>query len=128
MACTAAAGRPSGDGRRGIESREQVELARTAIEDKKGEDIVILDVRGLSEITDFFVVVTGSSPPHLKAMAEEIRKAFKQAGMLLRRHAGQPEGGWVVMDCVDVIIHMFLADRRQYYALEALWAQAPRIA
>ena len=100
--------------------------ARLAIESKKGENILLLDVRGLSEITDFFLLVSASSPPHLKAMANEVQVALKKDGFPCYRRAGTPESGWIVLDYVDLVIHILSAEARDYYEIESLWAQAPR--
>ena len=97
-----------------------------AIEDKKGIEPVVLDVRGLSSVTDYLVVVTGSSPPHLRALSEEIVRRLKAAGAPVRRASGVPDSGWLVMDCMDVVVHLFTPDVRKYYAIEELWNDAPR--
>jgi ribosome-associated protein len=101
--------------------------ARQAVDGKKGEDIRLLDVRGTSTLTDFFLVVTGNSPPHLKAMSDEVSHCLKKLGVRPYGTAGAPESGWMALDYVDVIIHMFLRDTRIYYAIEDLWQAAPRV-
>jgi ribosome-associated protein len=97
------------------------------LEEQKGEDIRLFDVRAISEITDYVVIVTGNSPPHLKALSNEIQSSLKQQGVQSYRRAGEPEGGWVVVDYVDVIIHIFSPTARRYYAVEELWAKAPQV-
>ena len=89
------------------------ELAKT-LEDTKAVDVRIYDVRGKSGFTDFFVVATGVAAPHLKALSRALPKAY--------RVSGDPESGWIVSDYVDVVVHVFSADARAYYALEKLWA------
>ena len=84
-------------------------------------------MRGLSAITDYYLLVSGSSPPHLKAMYQEVQKVLKDAGTPVYRRSGQPEGGWMVLDFVDVIIHIFLEEVREYYAIEELWAASKRV-
>jgi len=101
--------------------------ARRALEEKKGQDVVLLDVRGLSEITDYIVIVAGSSPPHLKALSEEVLHVLKESGVRCYRKSGIPEAGWLVIDYIDAVIHIFSSESRRYYAIEALWAQAPRL-
>ena len=84
-----------------------------ALEDAKAIDVKIYDVRGKSGLTDFFVVATGAAAPHLKALAKVLPKAF--------RVSGDPESGWIVSDYIDVVVHIFSAEARAYYALEKLW-------
>lgn len=84
-------------------------------------------MRGISGVTDFYLVASGSSPPHLKAMGEEIRHALKKKGVLCYRRSGNPEGGWLALDFIDVVIHIFSQESRRYYAIEDLWPEAPRV-
>ena len=95
-------------------SEKQAQEIVAALSDAKGEDIKVYDVRGKSGITDFFVVATGAAAPHLKALAKALPKAY--------RTAGDPDSGWIVSDFVDVVVHVFSAEARAYYALEKLWA------
>lgn len=88
------------------------ELA-AALEDAKAADVKVYDVRGKSGFTDFFVVATGAAAPHLKALVRTLPKAY--------RVSGDPESGWIVSDYVDVVVHVFSAEARAYYALEKLW-------
>ncbi len=120
--------RRPGQGRTDINAQEQTQAIIEALESKKGERIAIFDMRGRSELTDAYVVVSGSSPPHLKALFNEVQHALKEKGVTCYRRSGDPECGWMVLDYVDVIIHIFLEDTRQYYAVETLWAQAPATA
>jgi ribosome-associated protein len=110
-----------------IDSLETARLARKAVDDKKGADIRLVDVRAVSNVTDFCLVTTGNSPPHLKAIAEEVRHRLKQRGVTPYGIAGVPESGWIAMDYVDLIIHIFLPQTRSYYAIEDLWESAPRV-
>ena len=96
-------------------------LAVTAIESKQGHNPLIMDLRDKSGFTDYFVVVSGHNPPHLRAMSEEIHMLLKKNGMTCYRRAGDPESGWLVLDYVDVVIHILLDEHRRYYAIEDLW-------
>lgn len=96
-----------------MNSEKQAQDIVTALNDAKAEDVKIYDVRGKSGITDFFVVATGAAAPHLKALVKALPKAY--------RTAGEPESGWIVADFVDVVVHVFSAEARAYYALEKLW-------
>jgi len=95
------------------------------VEDKHGADVRLLDLRGRSPLADFVLLVTGNSPPHLKALGDELQVRLKREGRLCYRRSGTAACGWLVLDYVDLIIHIFSATARQYYDLEALWAQAP---
>lgn len=82
-----------------------------------------MDVRKRSSVTDYYVLATGTSAPHLKALYNGVEVALKEKGVLCYRKAGVPEGGWMVLDFVDVIVHIFTKEAREYYALEALWGK-----
>jgi ribosome-associated protein len=97
------------------------------LEDKKAQDIVVLDLRGQSSITDFYVVASGMSSPHIKALFGDIQHQLKQEGVMCYRRAGVPEGGWMVLDYFDVIIHIFEPEAREFYAIESLWDKAARV-
>jgi len=100
---------------------EQAKAIAGALEGRKGVDIRIYDVRGKSALTDFFVVATGAAAPHLKALAGESQSVMKQAGVSSFRTSGDPESGWIVVDYIDVVLHVFSPEARAYYALEKLW-------
>jgi ribosome-associated protein len=101
--------------------------ARSLLLDKKGRNVLVLDVRGASPITDYVVIASGATPPQLKAMANELKRGLKEVDVQLYRQSGQPDDGWVVMDYVDVVIHVFLDEVRTYYAIEDLWSDLPRV-
>jgi ribosome-associated protein len=96
-----------------MKAEAQAKSIAQALEDCKGEDVKIYDMRGKSNLADFFVVATGAAAPHLKALAKAPPKAY--------RTSGDPESGWMVSDYIDVVVHVFSAEARAYYALEKLW-------
>lgn len=104
-----------------MEAEKQAELIAKALADRKGADIKIYDVRGRSPLADFFIVATGSAAPHLKALIAESQAVMKDAGVMSYRTSGDPESGWIVVDYVDVVVHVFSPEARAYYALEKLW-------
>ena len=105
-----------------------VRLCAEAAFDKKAVDPVILDMRGLSSFTDFFLIVSGTSEPQLKAIAASIREKVREAlGRRPQAEDGFPVSQWVVIDYGTVIIHIFHAAKRAIYDLEHLWGDAPRI-
>ena len=102
---------------------EQVKAIEQALEDRKGTDIKAYDMRGKSSLADFFVVATGAAAPHLKALVAETQAAMKKAGVSSYRTSGDPESGWIVVDYIDVVVHVFSPEARAYYALEKLWTK-----
>lgn len=96
--------------------------------DKKGEDLCLIDVRELSSVTDYFLIVSGSSPPHIKALFQAVQRDLKDQKIRCYRKSGDPDGGWLVLDYIDVVIHIFQEKIRAYYAIEELWNQAPKVA
>ena len=100
--------------------------ARAALA-KKAVDLTVLDVQGVSTVTDYFLVCSGRSAPHVKTIAEAIREELKEDGVRPLHAEGQPESGWVLLDYGDVLMHVFLEDTRAYYALERLWGDAPSV-
>lgn len=107
-----------------IEAIELSTRALQAIEDRKGIDPIVLNVKGISSITDMLVIVTGSSPPHLKALGDSIEHALKEGGQRCFHRSGSPDSGWVILDYVDVVVHLLTPEARGYYALEKLWGDA----
>jgi len=88
---------------------------------------VILDLRGLTIITDFFVIVTGSSSLNIRALADAVLEAAREEGIKSIRPEGMSEGTWVLIDLGDVVVHIFDAEHRDFYQLERLWADALRV-
>lgn len=111
-----------------MDSRKLALLCRALAENKKAEDIVILDVRELSSVTDYFVIASGTSEPHLRAIVEEIEDKLRDERNLRPRAVdGTFQAAWVVLDYFDVIVHVMRQDVRERYDLETLWGDAPRV-
>jgi ribosome-associated protein len=109
------------DGSRGFALAERV--AWFAME-RKGEDVVILDLRGLSDVCDFFVLATGQADVQVRAIARAVRDGLAAAGEDPVGSEGESDGRWVLLDYVDVIVHVLKPEVRDYYQLERLWADA----
>ncbi len=90
----------------------------------KGEDVVILDLRGLSDVCDFFVIASGSADVQVKAMARAVRNSLVEIGQKAVGSEGEADGRWALLDFVDVVVHIFRHEVRQYYQLERLWGDA----
>lgn len=109
------------------DTEQLARAVREALLDKKGLDPVVLDVRALSGVTDFYIVATGGSPPHLRALAIEARRRARESGHGKGRVEGTPDSGWIVLDMGDVVAHLFLKETRAFYGIEELWNDAPRL-
>ena len=101
--------------------QEQADRIAAALTDCKGTEVKVYDMRGKSQLADFFVVATGAAAPHLKALVADTQAAMKSEGVNSYRTSGDPESGWIVVDYVDVVVHVFSPEARAYYALEKLW-------
>lgn len=107
---------------------EAVNIAREALEDKKGEDIKVLDLQGLSNIADYFIIASGNNVNQLRAMADAVEeKLYKEAGMKLHHSEGYQGGTWVLLDFGNVIVHLFNKTERNFYSLERVWGDATEI-
>jgi ribosome-associated protein len=93
------------------------------LEDKKGEDILLLDIRELTDFTDYFVICSGTSDRMLKALADGVLERVRTVHGLKGHIEGLPQEGWLLIDYVDVVVHLFSPDRRDYYRLEELWGK-----
>ncbi len=102
-------------------------VAAEAIADKKGEDIVILDLSNLLVVTDVFVLASGTSTRHVKSLVDDAEEALRGLDRKPIRREGRDHGEWVLLDYGDVVVHIFDRETRAYYELERLWADAPRI-
>ena len=100
--------------------------AQLAME-KKAEDPVILDVRKLCSFTDFFVIISGRSTRHVQGLAETIEEEMRSKRLSSSNSEGLREGTWVLLDYNDVVVHIFYAETRNFYDIEGLWHDAPRI-
>jgi ribosome-associated protein len=111
-----------------MDSRKLALLCRDLADNKKAEHIAILDVRELSSVTDYFVIVSGTSEPHLRAIVDEIEDKLRQDHDLKPQAVdGTLRAAWVVLDYFDVIVHIMRHDMRDRYDLETLWGDAPRL-
>jgi ribosome-associated protein len=98
-----------------------------ALEEKKGEDILLLDLRGVTEFCDYFVLCTGTSDRMLDGLADDLLRKIKTSHQLKGHLEGQSRDGWLLVDYGDVIVHLFSPDQRDYYALEELWEGKPLV-
>jgi ribosome-associated protein len=109
------------------DSLEQALACARAAIDKKTESVKILDLTEISGFTDYFVIGSGTSDRQVRAIADSVQSALKAAGRKVLSVEGYGEGRWVLLDFGDIVVHVFLDALREYYDLEALWEDAPRI-
>ena len=111
-----------------IEPEELAKSCAQLASDKKAEGILVLDLREISTFTDFFVICSGTSEPHLKAIAGEIETRLREdCGLRPAAVDGFPASQWIVLDYLQVIVHVFHQEKRDFYSLEDLWSDAPRL-
>jgi ribosome-associated protein len=103
-----------------------IEAARLA-HDRHGENIVVLDLRGISPVTDYFVIITGTSDRQMRSTAEEMRQTAERGGHKALNVAGLNSPHWVLLDFVDVVVHLFSQSHRGLYDLELIWGDAPHV-
>ncbi|SDC29893.1 ribosome silencing factor [Shouchella lonarensis] len=106
---------------------EQLKLAVKAIDDKRAEQMVALNVQGISPVADYFVICHGNSEKQVQAIAHELKKCAQEANIELKRLEGYDQARWVLVDIGDIVVHVFHKDERTYYNLEKLWGDAPRV-
>ena len=108
-------------------SAELARLAIGALEDKKAEDVRVIDIGGVSVLADYFIIASGNNRAQVQAMADEVEQRMGRAGAAPRQIEGYQAGNWVLMDFGDVIIHIFDAQNRLFYDLERIWKDGTQI-
>jgi ribosome-associated protein len=112
----------------GLTPEEMVATVADLAADRKALDIVQLDLRGMIGYADYFVICTGRTDRQTRAIHDGIHEGMKERGILPRRVEGLSEARWILMDYLDVVVHVFTPDTREYYRLEQLWGEAPSLA
>ncbi|OZM57769.1 ribosome silencing factor [Lottiidibacillus patelloidae] len=106
-------------------SQNILQIVASALDDKKAEEIVILNMVGLSSMADQFVICHGNSDKQVQAIAKNVKDEVTKNDYEIKRMEGYDEARWVLIDCGDIIVHVFHKDERSYYNLEKLWGDAP---
>ena len=107
-------------------SKEILESIVKVLDEKKAEDIVAIETAGITIVSDYFVIASATSNPHVKAIADDLEDELAKLGVFTTHTEGKATG-WILMDFNDVIVHLFLSDMRDYYNLERLWADAAQV-
>jgi ribosome-associated protein len=108
-----------------MNERELLQTAVKAADDKRAEDILVLNMKGISLVADYFMICHGNSDKQVQAIAREIKDKAEENGHDIKRMEGFDEARWILIDLGDVIAHVFHRDERSYYNLERLWGDAP---
>lgn len=106
---------------------ERATICARAAMDSKAEDLVVLDVQGISSFTDYFVIMSGRSSRHVQGLAEAIEGTMRSKRISAAKAEGIKDGMWVLLDFGDVVVHIFYHEQRSFYDLEGLWHDAPKV-
>ena len=104
-----------------VQAKEMAKIAYHALDEKKGEDILIIDIAGISVLADYFIIANGSSESQVQAMVDNVEEEMHKAGYSLKQREGYGSGNWVLLDFGDVIVHVFDKENRLFYDLERIW-------
>ena len=104
-----------------MDNKELVKAIYNALEDRKGEDIRVLDISGVSVMADYFVIASGNNVNQVQAMADSVNEAMIKNKLELKQTEGYGTGGWILMDYGDIIVHVFSKEERLFYDLERIW-------
>ena len=108
-------------------AKEMVKTAVAALQDKKGEDIRVIDISGVTVIADYFIIASGSNPNQVQALVDNVEEQMYKAGYDVPRVEGNNTASWVLLDYNDVIVHVFSQDDRLFYDLERIWRDGKEI-
>ncbi|HCI7390831.1 ribosome silencing factor [Staphylococcus aureus] len=108
-----------------MNSQELLAIAVDAIDNKKGEDTISLEMKGISDMTDYFVVTHGNNERQVQAIARAVKKVANEQNIEVKRMEGYNEARWILIDLADVVVHVFHKDERNYYNIEKLYQDAP---
>ena len=104
-----------------------VKIAVAALEDKKASDVKVLKIENITTLASYFVICNGTSTTQVRALADECEFKLEQAGIKINHREGKPDGGWVLLDYADVVIHIYTPEARKFYDLERFWQDAAEV-
>lgn len=105
-------------------TEKQLQGAVDCVEEKKGREVILLDLKGISMVTDYFLIATGNSTTQVKAITDNLLEKLPELDIRILRVEGLPEAKWILVDCGDLVIHIMTPDQREFYNLERLWGDA----
>ena len=109
------------------QAKEMARIAYDALNDKKGEDIKIIDIAGVSVLADYFLIANGNSDSQVSALVDNVEEQLHKAGYPLKQREGQASGKWVLLDFGDIIVHVFDKENRLFYDLERIWKDGKNV-
>ena len=110
------------------QARKMVKIAYQALDEKKGEDIKIINLEGISVLADYFIIANGTNSSQVQALVDNVEEELHKAGYSLKQREGYSNGNWVLLDFGDVIVHIFDRENRLFYDLERIWRDGKEIA
>ena len=110
-----------------MDSKQLLEIAAKACDDKSGQDIVALDMKEVSSIADYFLICSGNNERQVDAISKSIKDAVEEQGKEVKKIEGKEQARWVLVDLEDVVVHIFHKEERAYYNLEKLWGDASKV-
>ena len=110
-----------------MEAKEMAKLAIKSLEDKKAEDIKVIDISDISTIADYFIIASGKNRSQIQAMCDNVEEAKGRAGVSMKQTEGYKNANWVLMDYGDIIVHIFDTENRLFYDLERIWRDGKEI-
>lgn len=110
-----------------MDSREMARIALNALEDKKGEDVKVLDISNVSVLADYFIIASGLNRNHIQAMVDNCEDALGKAGVVPKQIEGYNTANWILMDYRDIIVHVFTKEDRLFYDLERIWRDGKEV-
>ena len=105
-----------------MENRDLLKIAYDAIEEKKGEDIKVINISEISSLADYFVITDGSNTSQIQAIADEVQERLEKAGTVPKHIEGYRNASWILLDYGDIVVHVFSKEDRKFYDLERIWA------
>ena len=109
------------------QSKEMATIACKALEEKKGEDIRIIDISNISVLADYFIIANGTNDSQIRAMVDEVENSLLKAGYKVKQREGYGLGNWVLLDFQDIIVHVFDKENRLFYNLERIWSDGKEV-
>lgn len=110
-----------------LSSKEAAFLAVKALDNKKARDLIMLEVKPVTTLTEYMILATGTSDTHIRALCDEVEKRMEEAGERVWHREGYRGDTWIVMDFCGVMVHVFTQEQRKFYDLERLWGDAPMV-
>ena len=109
-----------------MDSKQLAEKIKEALDDRKGREIIVINTTGKTIMTDYFVIASGTSTTHLRGLADEVIFRLREEGRECSHIEGYDSARWILLDYIDVVVHLFLEEEREYYNLERLWRDGAR--